>query len=93
MDKLLKVINLCVVGIFTLVGIGFVSNVTRAQESEVSEAWVVRFEAGSPEALAIDAAGNVYVTGVNYGSPSYYDYITIKYDCATGQPMWEDEAR
>ena len=40
-------------------------------------------------ALALDAAGNVYVTGYSFNdASSYTNYVTIKYDAATGQPLW-----
>src|SRR5882672_6428203 len=38
-------------------------------------------------ALALDAAGNVYVTGASQGSSSGFDYATIKYD-SNGNRMW-----
>ena len=38
-------------------------------------------------ALAIDSAGNVYVTGSSYGSGTDYDYATIKYD-SNGNQKW-----
>jgi uncharacterized delta-60 repeat protein len=38
-------------------------------------------------ALALDAAGNVYVTGGSWGSGTFDDYATIKYD-ATGVQQW-----
>ncbi|GAF95336.1 unnamed protein product, partial [marine sediment metagenome] len=38
-------------------------------------------------ALALDAAGNVYVTGESYVSTRYYDYATLKYD-ADGNELW-----
>ena len=38
--------------------------------------------------VAVDAAGNVYVTGYSLGSDNQYDFITTKYS-ATGQQLWE----
>jgi uncharacterized delta-60 repeat protein len=38
-------------------------------------------------AIAVDGAGNVYVTGESYGSVAYYDYATIKY-YTNGDTAW-----
>ncbi len=39
-------------------------------------------------ALAVDARGNVYVTGGGYdGNPTFGDYLTIKYS-TLGAPLW-----
>jgi hypothetical protein len=38
-------------------------------------------------AIAIDTAGNIYVTGKSYGNGTFYDYTTIKYDSA-GTEIW-----
>ncbi len=56
--------------------------------------WVARFNGpgnafdipeGNP--LAVDGAGNVYVTGESYGSGTSYDFATVKYD-ASGVQKW-----
>jgi hypothetical protein len=47
--------------------------------------WRVRYDNAPPNgddeaaALAIDPAGNVYVTGRSQGSGSGFDYATVKY--------------
>jgi hypothetical protein len=38
------------------------------------------------EAIALDGAGNIYVTGMSLATSSY-DYATVKYDSA-GQQQW-----
>jgi hypothetical protein len=38
-------------------------------------------------ALAIDSAGNVYITGASLGSGTNYDFATIKYD-TNGNQVW-----
>jgi uncharacterized delta-60 repeat protein len=38
-------------------------------------------------AIAVDADGDIYVTGVSWGSSSNADYATIKYSSA-GMPLW-----
>jgi len=45
-------------------------------------------QADQATALAVDAAGNVYVTGTSWtGAPSSYDYLTVAYD-SDGNLLW-----
>jgi uncharacterized delta-60 repeat protein len=54
--------------------------------------WVRRYDGGGNSydyayAMAVDGAGNVYVTGRSAVSGTQYDYATIKYDSA-GDTLW-----
>lgn len=56
------------------------------------EQWVRRYNGpgdytDNVSGFAIDRSGNVYVTGISYGSSKDFDYATIKYD-ANGQEKW-----
>jgi uncharacterized delta-60 repeat protein len=56
------------------------------------EQWVQRYNGPAnsgdyARAIAIDDAGNVYVTGYSYSSSTGYDYATIKYD-SNGIEQW-----
>ena len=63
-----------------------------APSRSVQEAWVIRYDgpqhsADSANDLAIDALGNVYVTGGSAVSGGPPDYVTIKYNSA-GEQQW-----
>jgi hypothetical protein len=59
---------------------------------EGSELWVARYNgpgnsSDAASSIAVDDAGNVYVTGFGFGSGTNLDYATIKYD-ASGIQQW-----
>ena len=56
----------------------------------LEEEWVARYGGGESDyayALAVDAYGNVYVTGESLGSGTDFDFATIKYN-ASGNQLW-----
>jgi len=66
--------------------------VTIKYNSFGDEMWVKRYNGPSNQndcarAIAVDASGNVYVTGFSYGSGTSYDYATIKYN-SFGDTVW-----
>jgi len=78
---------------------GFTSGATSGIDFETvkfnadgSQAWAASYiSSGRHEnrsmALALDAHGNVFVTGWSFGSDSTYDYLTVKYD-SLGVQQW-----
>jgi uncharacterized delta-60 repeat protein len=71
---------------------GDIDYATIKYNSDGEEKWVARYNGpGSGEdramALAVDASGNVYVTGRSWGSETDFDYATIKYS-SDGEEQW-----
>ena len=55
--------------------------------------WVARYEGDTSSGdyaadMAVDAVGNVYVTGYSTIGPNDTDYTTVKYAAASGQQLW-----
>jgi hypothetical protein len=54
--------------------------------------WVSRYNYNNgvdeATAIALDSAGNVYVTGRSQGNGTGFDYVTIKYGTSLGQELW-----
>ncbi len=72
---------------------GFVSDyVTIAYGSDGVELWLTRYDGPAgyhdyAKGMALDSAGNMYVTGESWGLGTLEDYATIMYD-ASGNEKW-----
>ncbi|MCC9168617.1 SBBP repeat-containing protein [Pontibacter harenae] len=58
-----------------------------------NEVWRRIYDSGgstldSPNAIAVDNSGGVYVTGYSQTTPYSVDYLTIRYDASTGAESW-----
>ena len=65
---------------------------TTKYDSDGIEKWVARYNGpgnyhDTPKAIAVDAFGNIYVTGYSYGDGTSSDYATIKYN-SDGVEQW-----
>ena len=65
---------------------------TARYDADGNELWVARYNGPGnawdfARAVAVDAAGNVYVTGESAGAGFDFDYATIKYD-PEGNELW-----
>jgi uncharacterized delta-60 repeat protein len=83
--------NVCVTGRSPGVGTGY-DYATIKYSASGQEEWVARYNGpgnsdDAARAIAVDAAGNVYVTGQSFGAGTYFDYATIKYN-PDGQEQW-----
>jgi hypothetical protein len=81
--------NVYVTGLSTGMGSG-PDYATIKYDPNGNELWVNRYNGSAnshdnPEGLVLDAAGNVYITGISYGDGA--DYATIKYNAA-GVQQW-----
>lgn len=70
----------------------FFSTITFYSLGQVNIQWQTRYTSSGSnvdraEDMVIDAAGNVYVTGIGQGTSGNFDFVTIKYD-NNGNQQW-----
>jgi hypothetical protein len=78
--------------VFLLAGIVFVLRLCSAQ-AQIQQAWVARYNNGITNGtnqavkMALDPAGNIYVTGYSENANTNLGYVTIKY-APNGNQLW-----
>lgn len=90
--------NVYVTGVSAVSGSGFYDYVTIKYSSTGSQIWAEEFNGSGNAAdqgngIAVDASGNVYVTGTSdkpVSAPKKKDYLTVMYD-TNGNVQWADE--
>jgi uncharacterized delta-60 repeat protein len=75
-----------------LLAFSFAFSLFIASYGQINIQWQTRYTSSGSnvdraEDMAMDAAGNVYVTGIGIGTSTNFDYITIKYNSA-GVQQW-----
>lgn len=74
-------------------GIGGVGDYTTIKyDTYGNKIWTAKYNGDANgvdwgNAIAMDGQGNIYVTGYSYGSGTYRDYATVKYD-PNGNQLW-----
>ncbi len=85
--------NICVTGASGYDGvIADFNYLTVKYDADGNQLWASRYDGPSDHwdtarYIAVDADGNVYVTGVSWGLNNAYDIATVKYD-ADGNELW-----
>ena len=97
-----RAIALDAAGNVYVTGYCYSDNITREDYATIkydaagNQLWVARYVGparlpysayDAAEAIAVDAAGHVYVTGYSDGGSTGYDYLTVEYD-AQGAEQW-----
>lgn len=86
--RLLRLAQLC-----TALGCVALACIAQPAKAAVTEAWVQRYDGPAnsddqPRAIAVDASGNVAVTGTSFNGTNW-DCYTAKYAAGNGALVWE----